>query len=108
MPKSINYKNYTIDVAGTIHGDHMIELNDTVSDDTSQAIHNNCIMESNKEIIGKNSGNTISIYQQRYVENQSRYRSRQKNFPRLNNNNTMSVNNVTEYYISHECVLYSL
>ena len=33
------------------------------------------------------------------VERQTRYRSRQKKQPRLNNINTISLNDVTEYYI---------
>jgi len=110
--KSITYKNNSICVAGTICGNRIKELNDNVEEHssdnillhqqvacTSQTIHDNRIMESDEEIIGQNSESIISIYKQRFVENQSRYRSRQKNQPRLNISNTISVNDVTEYYI---------
>lgn len=89
--KTVEYKNNTICVAGTIRGNYIKELNDNDEEHlpdnillhqtfacTSQTTRDNCVLESN-EIIGQSSGNIVSIYQQRYAENQSRYRSRQKN-----------------------------
>jgi len=45
-----------------------------------------------------NSTNVAPLYQN-CAENQSRYRSRQKNQPRLINDNTLLISNVVEYYI---------
>lgn len=76
-------------IAGTIRDNRVIELNDNVEDHasnnillheqivcTSGTIRDNRVIELDGEIIGQNSGNTVSVCQERFAEWQSRYRSR--------------------------------
>lgn len=55
IPKSINYKDHIICIAGTIRDNRIIELDE--------------------ELSGQNSGNTVSIYQRCSAEYLFRHRS---------------------------------
>ncbi|KYM96549.1 ATP-dependent DNA helicase PIF1 [Cyphomyrmex costatus] len=79
-----NPRPITIDVQGTIHDNRIINISDEINGEFSTNI-------------------TTAYYQQ--AEYQSYYRSRKRNKPYLNINSTISIKDLTEYYIGSMDVL---
>jgi len=111
ISKKRNFKNYAIDIGGTIYNNQIIELNDEIGENslnvplihqqiicTSDSIPNNRIIELNEDIIGENLTNIIPVCQHRHADYQSHYRSRRRQLHHLDINK-MLIDDINEYYI---------
>jgi len=113
ISKKSNFRNYAIDIAGTIYNKQIIELNDEIGENslnvplihqqiicTSDSIPNNRIIELNEDmkIIGENLTNIIPVCQQHHADYQSYYRSQRRQLHHLDINRIL-IDDINEYYI---------
>jgi len=84
ISKESHFRNYAVGIAGTIHNNQIIELNDEIGENslnvplihqqiicTFDLILNNRKIELNEDIIGENLTNIIPVYQQCHADYQS-------------------------------------